>query len=223
MKISSEKLGLGDPGDPLYGLYLPVADLFLITYFDAMVLQNLKNLLSSKCATCMVEISSSPEYFHSIIDNTVCHNWTISRHDWDFIELAVNPEILQCRNLGLMQRSDSIALDLSLLSEFAKKSLFLITQLLFVGSMPLPVLAKKLNQQVIYPSMSAIEILDFFSGDLPGNMKTQVEKRLADLSKIRDQAQKECFEMIYWAKDLDQLSTYLRASNNPVIQLINAY
>lgn len=215
-------LGPGGPTDPLYGLYLPVTDLFLITYFKKNVMQNLRSLLSSKCATCIIELSSAPGYHPKLIDNTVCHNWTIDRHNWGFINFPVDPIILAGSRFGLAQRHESCTIDLSPLLEFAKKSLKLVSRLESIESMPLPDLIHRLGWKVMYPTLSSIGSLDFFHGDLVRSMKDCIEQRLTDLDETRKQAKQTCFEMIYWSKDLDQLARYLQESDNPIIKYINA-
>lgn len=66
----------------IYGLYQPVLNCFLIVFpdFESIGMQ-LTALLSSRYLLQPVRIDTADNYYHNIIDNTVCENWTISNFD----------------------------------------------------------------------------------------------------------------------------------------------
>ena len=71
-----------DSRNPIYGLYQPVLNCFLIVFpdYDAVGPQ-LAAILSSRYLLQPVQIDTANNYTHNIIDNEVCENWTISNQN----------------------------------------------------------------------------------------------------------------------------------------------
>lgn len=217
-KYNNIILGLGDPSDPLYALYLPVFDLFLVTYWDRSVLEKLRILLSSKCATCLIEVSSAQEYYHTIIDNTVCHNWTIENRDRvTFMDFPIKSIMLQGSDLGLRQKPQPCPVDLSSLIEFAQESLSLLVRACEIQSMPLTELIHKLNWFYMYTDIASFDSLDFFDGIQAQEMKKNIQDRLENFEEMRRHAINLCFKKIYWADNPSVLLKSLRDLHDPMI------
>jgi hypothetical protein len=67
-----------DLRNPIYGLYQPVLDCFLIVFPDYdSVGPQLAAILSSRYLLQPICINTANNYSHNIIDNEVCENWTI--------------------------------------------------------------------------------------------------------------------------------------------------
>lgn len=63
----------------LHGLYHPVYNCFLIVLPDyTSIGAQLTAILSSRYLLQPVQLDTADNYYHNIIDNTVCENWTIS-------------------------------------------------------------------------------------------------------------------------------------------------
>jgi hypothetical protein len=61
---------------PVYGLYQPVIDCFLITVKSPMIASQLRMLLSSRYSLYTVCLNTAENYKHNLIDNAICENWT---------------------------------------------------------------------------------------------------------------------------------------------------
>ena len=72
----------GCPGEndlrPMYALYLPITESFLICTTEWRTVNKLKMLLSSKYTLHLVELTSAKNYHHNIIDNSICENWSFA-------------------------------------------------------------------------------------------------------------------------------------------------
>lgn len=219
--ISAPIFGTGNSTDPLYGLYLPTFDLFLITYFDQKILENLRQVISSKCNTCLIEISSAEGYYHTMIDNTVCQNWTILHHDrLNFIDLPVKSMTLKGSDLGIVQKTHPCPVDLSPLTDLVQESLRLLIWLEYMVSTPLQNFLhdSKFSWIFMHPAAAAQGVLDYFDDGLVDNMKIEIARRLDGLEKMRQNSQRDCHKLIYWAKDLEHLRECLRESQDPIIK-----
>ena len=71
-----------DLTNPIYGLYQPVLNCFLIMFpdYDA-VGPRLAAILSSRYLLQPIRIDTADNYTHNIIDNEVCEDWAISNQD----------------------------------------------------------------------------------------------------------------------------------------------
>jgi hypothetical protein len=68
-----------DSRNPIYGLYQPVLNCFLIVFPDYdSVGPKLTAILSSRYLLQPVRIDVADNYTHNVIDNEICENWTIS-------------------------------------------------------------------------------------------------------------------------------------------------
>jgi hypothetical protein len=71
-----------DPRMPIYALYQPVLDCFLVILPDYVTIgQLLAAVLSSRYLLQPVYLNLAENYVQNIIDNEVCHNWTFSNSD----------------------------------------------------------------------------------------------------------------------------------------------
>jgi hypothetical protein len=78
-KFKYFKLGYPiDPKKQLYALYQPVANCFLHITGDLILATQLKFLLSSKYNVYICNVSVAENFYHNIIDNESCENWTLS-------------------------------------------------------------------------------------------------------------------------------------------------
>jgi len=62
----------------LYGLWEPVSARFAFVIRDKTQAQSLKLLASGRYSLFLTEVSAAANYYHNIIDNHCCHNWTLS-------------------------------------------------------------------------------------------------------------------------------------------------
>ena len=68
-----------DLRNPMYGLYQPVLNCFLIVFPDYDVVgQQLTAILSSRYLLQPIRLDVADNYTRNVIDNKVCENWTIS-------------------------------------------------------------------------------------------------------------------------------------------------
>jgi hypothetical protein len=69
-----------DLRNPIYGLYQPVLNCFLIVFpdYDTIIGPQLTAILSSRYLLQPVQLNTADNYTHNIIDNEICENWTIS-------------------------------------------------------------------------------------------------------------------------------------------------
>ena len=80
---------------PVYGLYEPVADRFLIVLLNETIAKELKYILSSRyhLHICRVDVASN--YSNTYITNAICDNWTLSnRNNINFSNPIVTTNIL---------------------------------------------------------------------------------------------------------------------------------
>ena len=65
---------------PIYGLYQPVLDCFLIVFpdYNTVVGPQLTAILSSRYLLQPIQLDTANNYTYNIIDNEVCERWTIS-------------------------------------------------------------------------------------------------------------------------------------------------
>lgn len=66
------------PSLPVYGLYQPVLDCFIVVHPSLWVLNKLRSLLTPRYNTFTVCLNTADNFNPTIIDNTVCENWTFS-------------------------------------------------------------------------------------------------------------------------------------------------
>jgi hypothetical protein len=66
--------------NPIYGLYQPVLDCFLIVFpdYNTVVGPQLTAILSSRYLLQPIQLDTANNYTYNIIDNEVCERWTIS-------------------------------------------------------------------------------------------------------------------------------------------------
>jgi hypothetical protein len=71
-----------DSRNPIYGLYQPVLNCFLIVFPDYdSVGPKLTAILSSRYLLQPVRIDVADNYTHNVIDNEICENWAISNFE----------------------------------------------------------------------------------------------------------------------------------------------
>jgi hypothetical protein len=79
-------LGLpNSPGGEIFGLWEPVTDRFIVVVDDSELAKTLKLLCSSRYTTFVVDIAVADNYYHTIIDNSCCHAWTLSNKNDIFV------------------------------------------------------------------------------------------------------------------------------------------
>jgi len=84
MNTSTKYFNYGIPPHPLlpvYGLYQPSFDRFLVVHTSLSLLNKIKSLLTSRYNTFTVCLNTADNYFYKIIDNSVCENWTFENKD----------------------------------------------------------------------------------------------------------------------------------------------
>jgi len=69
-----------DLTNPIYGLYQPVLNCFLIVFpdYNTVVGPQLTAILSSRYLLQPIQLNTADNYTHNIIDNEICEKWTIS-------------------------------------------------------------------------------------------------------------------------------------------------
>lgn len=207
-------MGLKNPDDPLFALYLPALDRFLMVYHDPDIVLELRYLLSGKLNAVVIEVSRADEYHHTILDNTVCLNWTIrNRKNLDFQRSACSDKILDGRELGLQSKNIKHD-DLSELMDFVQRSLQILVSLDDVKKSDLRSIFQKLFQYPSLMNFEAYEILNLHQDDMSHDLKTSFSKRLDSVQDLRKHAIQECREIIYWARDLTMLESRLNRSDN---------
>jgi hypothetical protein len=115
----------GQPEDPMYALYQPVFDCFLIVTPSKLFVNQLKALLSSRFSLHLVCISSAENYEPYIFDNEHCDRWTFSNKN----ELWVNRGLwnltpIDAKNLVFSDKV--IDWDVNLEKRFAHLALFFL-------------------------------------------------------------------------------------------------
>ena len=106
-----------DLRNPMYGLYQPVLNCFLIVFsdYDAVGPQ-LASILSSRYLLQPIRIDSADNYTHNVIDNEVCENWSISNYN----EISPNDIIIGV-NIILANQLIPIASPVTGLIQIAKE------------------------------------------------------------------------------------------------------
>lgn len=92
--------GIPTSDEPVYGLYEPVHDLFFLIHPDIEIVKKLVLLFSSRFTLHVCKISDARNYQPGLIDNTVCHNWTLSNKEsfpitrFPDINRSISPHLL---------------------------------------------------------------------------------------------------------------------------------
>ena len=77
--------------DTLYTLYSFAVDCFVFAEPDLKIVNQLTALMTGKIDLRIVEISQASNYYHGLIDNTVCYNWSFTQQN-RYLDLRANPE-----------------------------------------------------------------------------------------------------------------------------------
>jgi hypothetical protein len=86
--------------DPLYALYQPILDRFLIVSHDLNSIKTLSAILLTRYPTYICCVSSASNYEHNIVDNEVCDSWTFSNNaDLNVEYFLSNQDVVQVKNL----------------------------------------------------------------------------------------------------------------------------
>lgn len=78
-------------GQPVYGLYEPVNDTFFVINRNLEVLQEVAMLYSSRFVLYVCDLTEAIANTPSIIDNTVCANWTLDSRTYFPVTKFPNP------------------------------------------------------------------------------------------------------------------------------------
>lgn len=143
---------------PLYGLYSPVHECFLLVYYDLFTVHQLKTLWSSRYSLSIVLLNSAENYTPTIIDNSVCTNWNFSNNNnvKTFNSLAQEGwKIINANYLIPSSPKYSIGIDQDLLQNILKW----LNTLEYV-------------QDIVYPYTSADECLNWYL-ELPAPFQHQ--------------------------------------------------
>lgn len=103
------------PALPIYGLYQPVLDCFLIVTNTETLINKLKFILSSRYLTHVICLNAADNFHPTLIDNSVCENWTIK--DKNQIELTHAMDTLPCINLSGLLVSTTTFIEWDILKE----------------------------------------------------------------------------------------------------------
>lgn len=216
--------GTGDEKDPLYALYLPVKNLFIGVHHDIGLLKKLRILLSSKCNTIIIEISSSPEYYHTIIDNSVCENWTISDQTMvDFQDSGIHPDVIPGADLGIKQHHQNIDQDIQNLKNFIQPCMRLLERIITIQDRNLRDIILDLKWFPLYLDLESLDILSFYHDQLAVGMQNQLKTRFDDIDLERKKVISKCEEIIYWARDPDELHFLLDQQTSPISKLLQCH
>lgn len=74
-----------DTDQPVFGLWEPVSDRFLLILDDPDIASTIKMTAAGRYNLFVCEISNAKNYYHNIIDNTCCENWTIGNSHSIFV------------------------------------------------------------------------------------------------------------------------------------------
>lgn len=206
--ISDKKFiwGLGLPDSALYALYLPVKDRFIAVHHDKGIIQELRNLLSSKCNTILIDISLSPEYYHKIIDNHVCENWTIeNRNKIDFACDVGESKILDGSELGLRERPAQIDDDVIKFKKFVQLALQILSALQRLDYRYPESVHENLFDYQTSLFFTSQTVLPYHDDDTVKTIRSSIASRTADLKKFCDDIIEKYKNAIYWAKDETEL------------------
>lgn len=204
--------GLGqDTTSPLYALYLPIKDRFIVVHHNLEVLTDLWYLLSSKCNTILVNISSANEYHHTLIDNTICENWTIkNRNKIDILQSSTDGKILDCKDLGLIERDQCTDKDTIDLKEFSLVALEILYKTWRMKNLE----SKYLAQRMVLGFLSQ-QILLYHQDNLSQSIQTSLDNHFIELDLVRKNIITEFHAMIYWAENAQILSNQFNNIANP--------
>jgi hypothetical protein len=115
-----------DHGQPLYGIYQPILDCFLVVHHDLESINRVKALLTSRYGVFVVCVSAAENYSPTLIDNHVCHRWTLSNSmDVDLTNYLKNTGIINVQHL--IETTANIDWDVDQERRWALMCLFYVT------------------------------------------------------------------------------------------------
>lgn len=93
--------GLYPANSPVYGLYEPITDCFLLILNSLETARTLKYILSSRYAIYLCRLDSASNFSSDLIDNSCCENWSFANKDKDLIidQNLLNSEIITVEEL----------------------------------------------------------------------------------------------------------------------------
>ena len=85
--MNNVALGLGNPEDPLYGVFDTELNFFYLVSCHLEIIEKAVTLLLHHRTVSPMLISDSANWYHTLIDNSVCSNWGIT---YDPIKTCIN-------------------------------------------------------------------------------------------------------------------------------------
>ncbi len=199
-------IGTGLDSDDLFGLYAPAIDRLICVHFNQKVIDRICILLSSKINTCKFKISTAKNYFHNIVDNTVCENWTLK----DVVDYDIHHMIRSnvCREfLGELVEVTRKTVDgnLKILLTFIQHALGVLIFIEQISEKDPEKLAYTLTRGFDL-NFRALEILDMIDHNDIDVFRDQASYSIRTiLIEQRDLAVRELEKIIYWSEDIQQL------------------
>jgi hypothetical protein len=100
MQVPFDAGCIQDLSYPHFALYQPVNDCFMLTVdCDADRAREIKLLASARYSLFVVDLKTANNYDLNLIDNTCCHDWTLSNRSDVGVGSADKPQIIAARSL----------------------------------------------------------------------------------------------------------------------------
>jgi hypothetical protein len=184
-----------DHGQPLYGIYQPVLDCFLVVHHDLESIKRVKALLTSRYSVFVVCISGAENYDPTLIDNHVCHQWTLSNpFNLDLTNYLKNLPLVSADRL--IETTADIDWDVDQERRWALMCLFYVT------------MAKKYKEGLRHGEFDAI-LGEFIELD--------------DLNYTKNHALKEIFKILYLARNEMQAEEQIKSVLKQEEVLVTAF
>jgi hypothetical protein len=189
---------IGVPADheqPLYGIYQPVLDCFLVVHHDLQALKLVNALLTSRYSVFVVCVSGAKNYTPTLIDNHVCHQWTLSNP----MDLSITNYLknLPLKSVDkLIEAKFGIAWDLNQERRWALMCLFYVT------------LTNKYKESLRHSEVDQI-LCEFVDVD--------------DISYARTTILKDIFKILYFGRDEEKAEEEIISVINKVTELEISY
>jgi hypothetical protein len=216
MPISSLEIsGINTPESPLYGIYMPIIERFLVVYHDLSIIGNLKIILSSKIEAKIICISDCINYQHNLVDNSVCLNWGLDPPPGTLV-----PRKRKYRDLTLVNWTTEHDA-LKNLQEFAFYCLAVLIILQDIQERDPEDLLKitTIGSTLLLESRL---ILEYYQGLAPTLLK-DINDKIESIKKEKTQTLKYYMNLLYWATDVRNIQDSLRQTpKNKIEKFLHA-
>lgn len=92
------------PGGPVYALYQPVLECFLLVVTDLEIAEKIKAFSSARFQVSIVRIDCASNYKLNLIDNEICQNWKLKNfNDVNLFDNDCQPVVLANELVGATQ------------------------------------------------------------------------------------------------------------------------